>query len=266
MSRIRTVKPDFWVSEQVISCSPLARLAFIGMWNFCDDNGVHPASYVRLRAEVFPGDNYSIDEIKSWIAELITVELIREYAVSDKMYWIVTGWKKHQRIDRPTYKYPLPSTDFKKIADASPDNHRIFDEYSPSNPRLTHDSSTTEGKGMEGNGKEKNISESEASPVSDADVIFHYWQQVMHHPRAKLDHKRERVIKHALQLGYSIDDLKQAIDGCASTPFNMGQNDRKQRYDDLELILRDASHIDRFISNTAAKLIPDSGALMAGVL
>ena len=54
MSRIRTVKPEFWTSEQIIACSPIARLLFIGLWNFCDDNGVHPASYIRLKAEVFP--------------------------------------------------------------------------------------------------------------------------------------------------------------------------------------------------------------------
>ena len=56
MSRIRTVKPEFWTSEQIIACSPIARLLFIGLWNFCDDNGVHPASYIRLKAEVFPPD------------------------------------------------------------------------------------------------------------------------------------------------------------------------------------------------------------------
>jgi hypothetical protein len=49
MARIRTVKPEFWTSEQVMELSPLARLAFIGMWNFCDDAGVHTASAKRLK-------------------------------------------------------------------------------------------------------------------------------------------------------------------------------------------------------------------------
>ncbi len=68
MSRIRTVKPEFWTSEQVISCSPLSRLLFIGLWNFCDDNGVHPASYVRIKTEVFPADNINIDGIENCIS------------------------------------------------------------------------------------------------------------------------------------------------------------------------------------------------------
>lgn len=57
MARIRTVKPEFWVSEQVTSCSRGARLLFIGLWNFCDDGGVHAAEHKRLKSEVFPSEN-----------------------------------------------------------------------------------------------------------------------------------------------------------------------------------------------------------------
>jgi hypothetical protein len=49
MARIRTVKPEFWTSEQVMNCSRDARLLFIGMWNFCDDGGNHPASAKTLK-------------------------------------------------------------------------------------------------------------------------------------------------------------------------------------------------------------------------
>ena len=41
MARIRSIKPEFWTAEQVMECSPMARLLFIGMWNFCDDGGNH---------------------------------------------------------------------------------------------------------------------------------------------------------------------------------------------------------------------------------
>ncbi len=44
MARIRTTKPEFWSSAQIIELSRDARLLFIGMWNFCDDNGRHKAS------------------------------------------------------------------------------------------------------------------------------------------------------------------------------------------------------------------------------
>lgn len=79
--------------------------------------------------------------------------------------------------------------------------------------------------------------------------IFMYWKKKMNHPHSKLDNKRERRITEALK-NYSTEQLIQAIDGCALTPYNMGENDNQQRYDDIELILRDASRIERFINNS----------------
>lgn len=70
----------------------------------------------------------------------------------------------------------------------------------------------------------------------------------MGHPRAQLDAKRKTTIGKALA-AYSVDDCKQAIIGCSLTPHNMGQNDRNERYDGIDLILRDAAHIDRFMAN-----------------
>jgi len=64
--------------------------------------------------------------------------------------------------------------------------------------------------------------------------------------RPMLDAKRARLIKARLKDGYSVEDLKQAIDGCALDPFSMGQNDRGQRYNDISLICRDAAHVDKF--------------------
>lgn len=77
--------------------------------------------------------------------------------------------------------------------------------------------------------------------------IFSHWQRVMHHSKAKLDGKRKLKIKSALKLGFSEEELKLAIDGCAKSDFHMGKNDKRQRYDGLDLILRDAEHVEKFI-------------------
>lgn len=115
MARIRTVKPEFWTSEQVVECSPHARLLFIGLWNFCDDGGVHAASVSRLRMEVFPGDDFTLEQVKGWIKELLRVGLLEEYDVNGTVYWRVTGWK-HQKIDQPTFKFPQPDGQVPKNA------------------------------------------------------------------------------------------------------------------------------------------------------
>ncbi len=79
--------------------------------------------------------------------------------------------------------------------------------------------------------------------------IFNHWKVVMGHTKAQLDDKRRGLIRKALKMGYSPEQLFQAIDGCAITPHNIGENDRGQRYDGLHILLRDAEQIDRFIRN-----------------
>ena len=110
MSRIRTIKPEFWTSEQVMDCSIEARLAFIGMWNFCDDQGVHPASAKTLKAEVFPADNISVEKVEQIVDELTRNGLISVYEAQNKQWWHVTGWR-HQLIKNPSApKYPPPDS------------------------------------------------------------------------------------------------------------------------------------------------------------
>lgn len=138
MARIRTIKPEFWTSEQIVECSPIARLLFIGMWNFCDDGGNHPASTKTLKMQIFPGDDIAISQIESLVAELVAAGLLSEYLAEGRRYWNVTGWK-HQKIERPSYKYP------RSLADNSPNDRRQLDARHP-----------PEGKGREGKGKEGN--------------------------------------------------------------------------------------------------------------
>lgn len=77
--------------------------------------------------------------------------------------------------------------------------------------------------------------------------VFDHWRSVMNHTGAKFDAKRRRAVQQALKLGYTEQQLKQAVDGCKASPYHQGQNKDSQVYDSLTLIVRDAEHIDRFI-------------------
>jgi len=143
MARIRTVKPEFWTSEQVAECSTITRLLFIGMWNFCDDGGNHPASLKSLKMQVFPSDDIQLSEIGTMIDELVKNELITQYTVNNKDYWHVLGWK-HQKIEKPNYKHP----------EYFPTNSKPIDDHS-SNDSLPVDP-VRESKGMEGKGMDIN--------------------------------------------------------------------------------------------------------------
>lgn len=160
MSRIRSLKPEFFVSEQVVECSTNARLLFIGLWCFCDDAGIHPASTKRLKMEVFPADAFTDDDVQQWMDELNRAGLIETYQVEDIDYWRVTGWSRHQKIDRPTYRYPQPDTG--KIGDTSPNDQRVLDE------RSTRARDGVESKGVESKGS-KPVSDDTGSPQPAAD-------------------------------------------------------------------------------------------------
>lgn len=109
MARIRTIKPEFFVSAQIADVSPTCRLLFIGMWLFCDDAGIHPASARQLKMEVFPGDDITTADVQRMIDDLLRVGVLIEYESQGQSYWQVTGWH-HQKIERPRYQYPQPDS------------------------------------------------------------------------------------------------------------------------------------------------------------
>jgi hypothetical protein len=103
--------------------------------------------------------------------------------------------------------------------------------------------------------------ERRAQPRGSEDVrsVFAYWQEVMSHPHAKLDDKRAKAIGKRLSDGYTVGELCQAIDGCKRSPHHMGQNEQRTVYDDIELICRDGTHVDKFIKLAGPVGIADPG-------
>lgn len=142
MARIRTVKPEFWSSEQVMSCRPLARLLFIGLWNFCDDGGNHPLSPRTIKALVFPGDDITVEEVSELLGELEGANLTVSYQAEGKHYIHVSGWK-HQRIEKKNFKHPKFPLE---VDDESESGRRAFAEESSTGRRPVDPG--REGKGI----------------------------------------------------------------------------------------------------------------------
>jgi hypothetical protein len=88
----------------------------------------------------------------------------------------------------------------------------------------------------------------QALGADHAEHLFEVWKMEFDHPRAKLDDKRKKKIQAALKLQYTVADLEKAIRGYKHSPHHMGKNDSLTVYDDIELFLRDAKHIDAGIA------------------
>lgn len=75
MAKIRSLKPDFFSSEQIVSVSIPARYLFEGIWVFGDDEGLIKNSPMSLKMKIFPGD---VIEVKPLIEELVRAGLLVE--------------------------------------------------------------------------------------------------------------------------------------------------------------------------------------------
>lgn len=78
--------------------------------------------------------------------------------------------------------------------------------------------------------------------AGDVQTIFDYWRATCGHERARLGAKRTQAVDAILAMGYTVDDVKEAIDGLAATAF---EKDGK-RYDDLELVCRNEVQVDKY--------------------
>jgi hypothetical protein len=147
MARIRTIKPEFWTSEQVADCSPTARLLFVGLWNFSDDGGVHVYSAKRVKMEIFPSDGFSDGYVNGLLNELLSTGLLKSYQFETKHYLKVSGWH-HQKIEKVNFKHPQPDENT-EFDDRSTTIRRPFDDSSPPDVDVDIDVSSLEGKGRE---------------------------------------------------------------------------------------------------------------------
>lgn len=79
--------------------------------------------------------------------------------------------------------------------------------------------------------------------------VFEHWMHKMHkNPKTTLlSPKRKRCIQARIRDGYALEDIKRAIDMCALSPFHMGGNDSKKKFNDIELICRNSEKLEFFL-------------------
>jgi hypothetical protein len=114
--RIRTVKPEFWTSEDIASIEDWGeRLLFIGLWSYVDDNGVGRDVEKLIMADLFPLEDdprETLARVSDGLRTLAERGLVMRYEVDGKRYLYINGWH-HQKIDHPSKGgcYPLPTSE-----------------------------------------------------------------------------------------------------------------------------------------------------------
>lgn len=143
MARIRTIKPEFFTSEDICSMSPLARLFYQACWCEADREGRLEWRPTTMRIRYFPTDDCDINAIA---AEVLSRGLVQVYEAEGRKYAVIPTFGRHQHINprESISKIPAPSAAGNAPeADASA---RVND----ASARVGHAQGGREGKGKEG--------------------------------------------------------------------------------------------------------------------
>lgn len=115
MARIRSIKPDFFVSETIAALPLSARLTFIGLWTHVDDNGVTIDNARLINAALWPLEEDPLETLQRTredLRRLSEAGLIQRYEHSGRRYLFVSTWDEHQRVSHPSKpRYPRPDAD-----------------------------------------------------------------------------------------------------------------------------------------------------------
>ena len=123
MSRIRSIKPEFFSDEKLARVSRESRLLFIGLWTVaCDDYGVSRAHPGFLK-QIFPYDNdLGLAEIDRLVDELEAEGFVSRFEAQGERYLVVWNWSKHQKVDHPgKCRNPLPPENLARVSRESRD-------------------------------------------------------------------------------------------------------------------------------------------------
>lgn len=116
MARIRTIKPEFFTSEDVVSLTPLARLFYVSLWCEADREGLLAWKPRTLKMRYFPADNCDIEAMAQ---ELIQSGMIELYESDGNQYAVIPSFVKHQVINNRESASVLPAPPSMKARHAS---------------------------------------------------------------------------------------------------------------------------------------------------
>lgn len=100
--RIRSLKPEFFRDEKVQRLSRDARLLFVGLICHADDEGRLNGDVLSIRALVFPRDELTAKKVRTLLDAIDSLGLIHTYDAEGFPWIEITGWNKHQSINKRT--------------------------------------------------------------------------------------------------------------------------------------------------------------------
>ena len=99
--RIRQIKPQFWIDEDLGSIPRDARLTYVGLWNLADDRGVFEWRPARILIQLYPYDrDITPADIETWLNNLFKIGDIIKFEEDGKSFGFIIHFKDHQQIKK----------------------------------------------------------------------------------------------------------------------------------------------------------------------
>lgn len=214
MARIRSIKPEFFTSLTIADLPLSARLTFIGLWTYVDDNGVGPADPRLIRAAVWPLEETPdiLQRTREDLQRLQEARLITLYEASGRPLVAVNSWTEHQKVShprKPRFLTPdeLPRSRDQQSSDSSEDYRSAPEdcESAPEDDAPEQGAGSREqGKGIEGNSEPP--ASDESSPRPDVERVCQHLAEVIE----KGGGKKPRITKtwrNDVRLLLDVDDV-----------------------------------------------------------
>jgi hypothetical protein len=126
MARARNIKPGFFTNGDLIECSPLARLLFIGLWTEADRRGVLEDRPKTLKLKLLPGDECDADEL---LEELASRGFIKRYEAEGVRCIYIMKFCQHQTPHQKEPENPMPlPPEHDTCTRQAPDKHQTSTE------------------------------------------------------------------------------------------------------------------------------------------
>lgn len=108
--RIRSLKPGFWVSDDIAALDEPTALMYAGLWNFAGDNGVGRDDARLIKAALYAlRESVTVPIIEARMAALAARGVVVRYVVDGKKLYFIPSWSEHQRISHPKTAGQLPA-------------------------------------------------------------------------------------------------------------------------------------------------------------
>ena len=105
--RARILKPDLFRDEQLADLPIEARFLFMGLWGLADREGRLEDRPRRIRADLFPYDDYTTEMVDQWLT-MLCQHWITRYVADGVAVIQIINFQKHQRCHPNEPKSVLP--------------------------------------------------------------------------------------------------------------------------------------------------------------